>query len=624
MITGLFMGVLVGAIGGVAVGFVLEILSSIFQMVTCSGWGPEMGSIMMPCAVIGAIIGAIVGAYLGRESDANKEKAEEAEKKRREQERLQAEQQRIFNQKKAEETRYDLWVNKIALSLKKIEESISYQDDFNTDGLYDSIWLLKETHSEERYINGFDKEMEKHRKNLHQGVEEILSRMSGYFPLILCLNKLMCLKASYKENVKFDPAIDMLKAIIDYGKNNSFYLKFRQYGDIELDIEDDEFQEALRDTETSSVLENSVLQNIMELRGDLGEYFEKIPQLIYPEYIDLACKFMWCNAVKKPFNQEKFKHARAYFGTYTINCLVDNYYVDLKTAALAKQNKTSENVIKVEKVETILALIYAKNQIGGYNTVQQDQDTVDEWIKEAIYLGNEDACFKLASGLSWMGLYEMERNVLRDLIAEKVNLPLELQDRLSFLESGGTSNIMIHDVTETNAFLYDSSSSDWNEDAFNLFFRKLDLSHRHLNYSLALSKWTKTWPLEHGQKISQEQIGEAFESLIEDFDGEVTLKNAEAKALNLANVEYKNAFLFSFNNEHTERCRCVTILFASEKYGRNLNMTIITLFTPDAGLGNEELKRYAMSIKDNIYVDSFKESISQAIDEVIHPKVSIY
>ena len=192
---------------------------------------------------------------------------------------------------------------------------------------------------------------------------------------------------------------------------------------------------------------------------------------------------------------------------------------------------------------------------------------------------------------------------------------------LGFLESGGTSNIKIYDANSDSGFLYDSSSLDWNTDAFDLFFRKLEMTHKVMYYSLAISRWTNTLPLERRQKITQEQIVDAFNQLVEDFDGEVTVSQERAKALNLANVEYENSFIFRFTSE---RNRCISILFSGEKYGRNLNSTFIVLFTPENELSCEELRKYALAIKDNIYVESFRKSILQAVDEIIKPKRTIY
>ena len=115
---------------------------------------------------------------------------------------------------------------------------------------------------------------------------------------------------------------------------------------------------------------------------------------------------------------------------------------------------------------------------------------------------------------------------------------------------------------------------------------------------------------------------DAFKNLIEDFDGEISCEVRNAAAINVSNVVFPNAILFAFNSQ---RNRCVDILFYCEKFGRNLNITIFTLFTPDEKLDFEELERYCLAIKDNnMYVESFRESILQVVDETIKMKQEVY
>ena len=284
-------------------------------------------------------------------------------------------------------------------------------------------------------------------------------------------------------------------------------------------------------------------------------------------------------------------------------------------------NDENQKCLLNMNVEHLLALIYAKNSVGGANTVSKEKTRITEWLDEVIDIGCVEEGFLLASGLAWMGLYDLEKSVLRYLFDKKVKFDVDHQDRLSFLENGGNTNIKIFDVREMEGFLFDSSAESWNRDAYDMFFRKLEMTHKSLEYSLMISKWTKTLPLSSGQEVSQSQMEEAFENLVKDFDNEIELKREPAKAVNLANIEYQSPFIFRFTSE---RNRCVTMLFSSEKFGRNLNISILTMFTPDKELDNEQMKKYALAIKENIYVESFRESICQVVDQLIKEKVTIY
>jgi len=420
------------------------------------------------------------------------------------------------------------------------------------------------------------------------------------------------LREAYHNNDKFDYAIHIFEKLNKDATRVGIYLKFNQYGDCTLN--NNNLGEAALDKRITMLEKKlQIIEN--SLRSDLGEYYENIDSHL-SEFINLSAELMWCIAIKKPFNQLAFDKAAEQFDRYTASCF-DN---DGPYRYVYSPNDNS-GYVQICNVEHMLAILYAKNQIGGQNTVNQEKDTVMNWIDAAISISSYDEIFSLPSALAWMGLYELEREILCYLVEKKVNLNDELQDRLSFLESGGTSNIKIYDIEKKEGFLFDASASEWNNEAFDLFFRKLEMSHKVLQYSLAISKWTNTLPLASGQKISQEEIEKEFIKLVDDFDKEVIVKKESAKAINLENLEYKDSFIFSFTSE---RNRCVSVLFSSEKYGRNLNTTIIIMFTPEDGLSNEQLKKYALAIKDNIYVQSFRESILQVVDEIIKEKKNIY
>ena len=440
----------------------------------------------------------------------------------------------------------------------------------------------------------------------------------------MLLKTMICLRSAYKEDSRFDSAVNILEELLNKAQNKVHYIKFLQYGDCVLKTDNPHY--GINIENRIEELFDKIKIIITNLEGDLGEYYEKInPEL--SNIIDYAAELMWCVACKKPFDQNMFNTAASIFDAYTARCKIDNscttWKYEQKIYAQAKndnQNESPKCLLNIN-VEHLLALIYAKNSVGGVNTVSKEKARITDWINEIIEIGCTEEGFLLASGLAWMGLYDLERAVLRQLFDKKVKFEIEYQDRLSFLESGGNTNIKIFDVRDMEGFLFDSSVEAWNKDAYDMFFRKLEMTHKPLEYSLMMSKWTKTLPLASGQEVSQEQMEEAFSDLVKDFGGEITLSREPAKALNLANVEYEFPFIFRFKSE---RNRCVTMLFSSEKFGRNLNISILTMFTPEKELDNEQMKKYALAIKENIYVESFRESICQVVDQLIKEKVTIY
>lgn len=545
------------------------------------------------------IAGVFFLVYLLSSYSAEQEKAKKAEE--------QEKQNKIRAEQDAKDSKFNEWYNKLVGYYDKINKQIYCGNDFNPGNMYDAIWELEKIQPEDRYTASFNQVFSNHvnwlRKIINFNIE-----CPGYYAVPMILSAVRCLRSAYKNDNGFNPAIDALTKLYKKAQSETFYIKFTQYGDCALNV----------NQEKMNVIEAKLRRLESNLKGELGEYYENLsPNLA--QYIEYSAESMWCIASKKPFDQDAFNLMTQRFNAFTARYLANNYYVTRSNWYEA--NKNQQNNIQNEHVEQLLALLYAKNLIGGQNTVNQEKDHITSWINNAVYIKKENECFLLASGLAWMGLFELERDVLRQLFEKKVNFEAEHQDRLSFLEGGGTTNIKIYDTSDMDGFLYDSSADGWNNDAYDLFFRKLDMTHKSLDYSLAIAKWTKTLPLASGQKISQEQIEDEFIKLVRDFDGEIVVNKENARAINLANVEYENSFIFRFTSE---RNRCISILFSSEKYGRNLNTTIITMFTPEDGLSNEQLKKYALAIKDNIYAQSFRESILQVVDEITKEKKTVY
>lgn len=465
-----------------------------------------------------------------------------------------------------------------------------------------------------RYCEAFSQALTDHKNELRSFIDDNIFR-PGYYGVRLVLNAVKCLREAHRGEEKFNKAIDILTELCENIDKQLYYIKFKQYGDCVLKVNEEGYKVEER---ISSLYEK--MNSICQSTRNAGEFYENLSSDL-PDFIDYAAEMVWCRACEKPFNREKFDLAGSFLGGYINKYIVDGNKTMCIPALRARNNKKCKVFIEGVHVEWILALVYANNLVGGKSLVNQQKKSIIEWVDNAVVLKNEQGAFLLASGLAWMGFFELERDVLRRLFEKKVSFGIEYQDRLNFLECGGTTNIKIYDVEKMEGFLFDNSSIEWNADAFDLFFRKLEMAYKKLEYSLAITKWTKTFPLASGQKISPEQIDHAFAELVKDFDGEVTMKKDNAKALNLVNVQYKDSYIFNFRSE---RNRCISILFASEKYGRNLNLTIITMFTPEKGIEIAQLKKYALAIKDNIYVQSFKESILQVIDEVTKEKQVIY
>lgn len=513
--------------------------------------------------------------------------------------------------------KFEEWNNKLNSIIESIENKLycpapqNFQNEFQQfDDLcseYDDQWGFNSETSADRICS-----------ILISNLREYIQCKNG---INIAFNSLIALQAcyqyyldpQYKQEVK--SAVEKMSDLVSEIDKILFFIEPITYGEYTLPFSDslsneDEFSRLLNELQNAN---NRIIKTL-----DSDNYLDifKCISSIDAMFTYKACKTMWYYARKRPFDVAKFNDARQLFMVYT------------RFITKIANDSDGEN-IEFGPVESVLAAIFAQNQIGGEKAI--DKKYLDKWVDWNVGIaysasGAEgqraiENCFLLCSGLAWMELYNLEKETLRKLFTQEIQLPNELQERLTFLESGGNSKIKIYKSTSGADFLYDSSSQNWNDKDLDMFFRQLSLKQDKLGYSLVIEDWKKTIPLVPGTQVSQERLSNELAKLVDDFDGEVTSKVVNAKAVNLLNEVYPNATVFTFTSE---RSRCVSILFSCEKFGRNLNITIMTLFTPDSSLTSDKLYPYAAAIKGNIYISSFKESILQVVDEVIHIKEKMY
>lgn len=576
-----------------------------------SSWGAAMAF-----ALIAGIIGLIVGWMADSEEKAIEE---ENERKRREDEQRRARELKYRREqqlKQEEEQRFQDWYDKIKLIYRKIEKNVGF--DFDHTPLYTQIYNeYNPDKLSDRQKSAYASMKKDHIIKLKKELKQCLFREMGIGGLAQSTNLINCLTVIEPEVEENKTAERILREMLTVAMKPLCYISFSGYGDCDLQsVLENDSEKMLNSAE-------SLLKKHHDIETFLRESNQNIVSVIVkhlsPEIIKEQCSVMWYYANKKPFDVTNFENARFSFMLHTaMYCKDDNLPDNVKAFSYGGDDF---KVVALGKVEEVLARIYSKNLIGGKVTVNQEKSYINYWLDRRIESEDYDDCYVLASGLAWLELYDLELDVLRKLVSSDVQLPTELQERLSFLESGGTTNIKLYDVNDSSIFYFDNSSAEWKATDFAVLFRKMAMKKICINYSMLISKWTKTLPLSSGQKISDTYINQMLSNLVQDFDNEITYQVVNASAVNMTNVQYDNAVLFRFT---TERNRCVSVLFSYEKFGRNLNLTILTLFTPEHKFTIEQLEKYCIAIKDNVYVESFRESILQVIDEAVKVKQSIY
>lgn len=571
------LGAIAGGVVGVAANYLL--ISWACDIVNCFfETGVSADASFVICMTICMLIGAISGFTIGNSDDKEDSKKLEGT---------------ILNQ------------------TRNLLTQIEY-DDYagECETAYTEIWKMKnQIYSDKTWKTKsvgiscgqqFEELMQNHIEVLNQSVRKNLEdwlkfdHYNGINDRIFnqIYKKLQLLKYAKNGNRNYDNAIYAVKNYLESYqkiKNRSFYfVKQLKYGDFMFPFDNPENMDYM-DHHIFEILKNK--DNIFQNLSDNSDgYYCGIAKNLTIEIYDILAKVMWYYAKKEPFDANHFNHAYEDYEKYvTDNC---------------------------GNVEMELAKIYSKSKMGGLELIKQEKNWIEKWVE--FHLTSSEA---LASGLSWLELYEIERDVLRLMVKNNQQLTPEAQDRLRFLENSDAMNVKVYDIAPTSEFMFDTSSEKWNESEFEVFFRKVGMKKMSLNYSLAISSWKKTLPLISGQRFDQSLVFLEFEKVMQSFNNEVTCKKMTVRAVDLDNVVYENSAVFSFTSE---RNKCLTMVFFCDVFGPTLNITILTLFTPEKGMNVESMQKYAKAIKSNIYVDSFKEIILQAVDEVLKEKKDIY
>lgn len=606
---------LIGAAIGVGIDVVLffaaEILNSMtcgiaYELCDCNGT-MSTGSITFFVLVI--IASALIGLISGVSEDAEEARAAERERQekaaaafadyqRRMYEMLE-EVNRLINNMRESSYKCGKFTYE-EYDEKKNKPYLKWEFDGGYGDFYKKIWQLKSKIFEagEPYASQFNDLIRKYILELKNNsvtdyiIENYDAGDFGFFFLLKKkLHEINQLKYVCQMDCRYDNAINAIESYLKLAQRPFHYIKPSRYGNFILPLDD---QETMSNTE-NFIHELKKKQKVItdNLFDNSNGYYCGFVSNLTEKFAVLSAKIMWFYAKKTPFDVDSFSEAYKTYGKY----IVDN----------------SDPI----NVEMMLANIYSKSKMGGSELIKQEKKSIENWVNNHNSNFNE----LFASGLSWMELYEMEREVLRLMVKNNQRLTPEAQERLKFLESSEAANVKVYEVESTSEFVFDTSSEKWNESEFEVFFRKVGMKKVSLNYSLVLSSWKKTLPLTLGQQFDQGKVFLEFEKVVRSFNNEVIFRKMTARAVDLNNVIYENSAIFSFTSE---RNKCLTMVFFCDVFGPTLNITILTLFTPEKEMDIESMQKYAKAIKNNIYVDSFREIILQSIDETLKEKREIY
>lgn len=599
---------LLGALIGIPVGLVLYIGSCYMACLTVISEDDVLS--VKSAIIVGVIVSTIIGCIIGiRWDNENMAYDEQKEEEKR--------QQEVENHQKVLNGIFNKWYNQLDSALKKIEVEV---DDASNDcpaipenNMYNKIWAFLDNVNDEqpeRYKKAFEKRISIHFVFFSNIIKNAFAKNFGRKHIRRAYNSMVHMyfvQCNYNNVNKFETeaAKSALNDFWQYSMFSYYYLEMKDYGNCILPLNDkEEWAKLSNEKNNIETKLNKQIQAMANMdTSTVASIYSTIAKNVVADcYLEYS-QLMWYYALQKPFDANAFERVRTMFNKLTM------------------WDSATDNCLNTVNVESILAGIAAKKNLGGSDAIKQEEEYMFNWLNSRISQNDDRAYINLASGLAWLELFNYEKKVMLRLVEAQVQLPPELQERLEFLNKGISQNVKVYSVNKGNEFMFDSSSVDWNNNDFDVFFRNAEMKKIQLNYSLVISKWTKTLPLASGQKVLQDKIYAEFMTMIDDFDGEVTCRKVNARAVNLENLEYENAIEFHFNSK---RNKCISVLFSCEKYGKNLNITIFTMFTPEEKCSNDELKKYALAIKENIYMESFRESILQSVDSVLKEDKKIY
>lgn len=303
--------------------------------------------------------------------------------------------------------------------------------------------------------------------------------------------------------------------------------------------------------------------------------------------VDAILKCIWFYAASKPFSAQSFNRAVAVF----------RYFV------------------KRDHVDIVIAELYAKNQMGGDNVVQE---TVRKKIKDFHYTNRDKQLTSIASSLMWMKAYNSEKTVLQYMLDNGVQMPVKAQERLHSLANGGGKAPNIYNARTSSSF--DVSSIGWSDADFNNFFDNLSFQEKKLSYSLAMRDEDKNLlissPINLPDNIEIANILNAKFNY--EYGNVVKATSKNFVALSGSGKENIPGILIQ-----SKECKHMAILVHIARIGKKLSIKFYTLFMPVGATANDQ-KQLAISLFKKLsptvstWESSMKDSVLLIIQQILN------
>jgi hypothetical protein len=284
-----------------------------------------------------------------------------------------------------------------------------------------------------------------------------------------------------------------------------------------------------------------------------------------------------------------------------------------------------DKTFRVVGLQSLLADLYVANRMGA-GVLEKKKEYLLKWLDVRLKAGDSTNAARLTSGLMWMKVFDLELEVLRRTAVAGLLTDAKLQERLQFLESGGSKGPGLHDIGDAagDTLQFDYAAVSWSEDDFITFFKNLTYENKLLQYALTVREWSKTLTFSGKPSgVTNDALYEHIKEMVADEyeesvhcvrqSGEILAEGASEEISGILLSPAKDEFGF----DHV--AQFLNIM----KIGKNLNIRFYTLFVPTAATA-EEQSRQALSLKKNLnpnilaYEDSLRESTIRAIETFLN------
>ena len=424
--------------------------------------------------------------------------------------------------------------------------------------------------------------------------------LNGYNAMIFLCNHLHFYNLM-SGNIYTD-LITRMRVYIDKIKTRSYFIDEEEYGKI-------------NDTLFAMISEQKL--NYLQAFSEANVAFEKFINFykmndlknFNSDFFDNTIKAIYGLAFQKPFDVKKYLTASNMLETlcYTL------YF---------SENHNNE-VYFISPIDCLFSKIIGYSRMGK-GVLKQIKNEIDFWV-DAVATGktgnNPNDLVILSSGLMWLGEYELELEILRKAASAGVQLKPEVQERLGFLESGGSTGPELHIVNNNDIFNYDYSALKWKNEDFSNFFKNLAFKNTRLNYALAVSEFRKSFKSKFKSPITYDMNLEKMTQMAdEEYLNDIECKLVKVNSLSEEFDDYDEAILIK-PTENTDINHAGILLFYN-KIGVNINIQILTIFIPVQSEDMQKNMRLAISLKQETSpkttqtLESIRDSAARQIDEL--------